>query len=40
MEKKSTEGVKKSSVEFVALESWVRGKVQEYIQLLLEDEVE
>jgi putative transposase len=40
MEKKSTEGVGKSSVEFEALENWVRGKVQEYIQLLLEEEVE
>lgn len=40
MEKQSTERAEKSSVEFEALESWVRGKVQEYIQLLLEEEVE
>jgi putative transposase len=40
MEKQSTEGSAKSSVEFEALESWVRGKIQQYIQLLLEEEVE
>ena len=40
MEKRITEGAEKSSVEFKVLENWVRGKVQEYIQLLLEEEVE
>ena len=40
MEKESTGGARKSSVEFEFLEDWVRGKVQEYIQFLLEQEVE
>jgi putative transposase len=40
MEKETTEQGRKSSVEFEALESWARGKVQEYIQVLLEEEVE
>jgi len=40
MEKENTGGARKSSVEFEFLEDWVRGKVQEYIQFLLEQEVE
>jgi len=40
MDKKSTGGKRKSSVEFAFLEGWVREKVQEYIQFLLEQEVE
>lgn len=39
MEQKSIEAKKKSSVEFQFLEGWVRGKIQEYIQFLLEEEV-
>lgn len=40
MEKENIGEARKSSVEFEFLEDWVRGKVQEYIQFLLEQEVE
>lgn len=40
MEKQNIRGAEKSSVEFDFLEGWVRGRVQEFIQVLLEEEVE
>jgi hypothetical protein len=40
MEKQNISGSGKSSVEFDFLEGWVRGRVQEFIQVLLEEEVE
>lgn len=39
MREQSTEGVKKSSVVWENLEEWVRGKIQGYLQDLLEEEV-
>jgi putative transposase len=40
MEKQNIRGAGKSSVEFDFLEGWVRRRVQEFIQVLLEEEVE
>ena len=40
MEKQNISGDGKSSVEFDFLEGWVRGRVREFIQVLLEEEVE
>lgn len=40
MEKKSTEGREKSRVCYEALEGWVRERIQEHIQTVLEEEVE
>jgi len=39
MREQSTEGVKKSSVVWENLEEWVRGKIQCYLQDILEEEV-
>ncbi len=39
MQKQSTERVSKSSVVWENLEQWVRGKIQGYLQDLLEDEM-
>ncbi|MGH8511177.1 MAG: transposase, partial [Gammaproteobacteria bacterium] len=39
MREQSTEGVKKSSVVWENLEGWVRGRIQGYLQDLLEEEV-
>jgi putative transposase len=40
MEKQNIRGAGKSSVEFDFLEGWVRRRVQQFIQVLLEEEVE
>lgn len=40
MEKKSTEGQEASRVCYEALEQWARGRIQELVQGLLEEEVE
>jgi len=40
MKKKSTEGQEASRVCYEALEQWARGRIQELVQGLLEEEVE